>query len=30
VHYRDNFIAKILFWPISQLALLLFTLMTFY
>jgi len=30
VHYRDNFIAKILFWPISQFALLLFTLMTFY
>jgi hypothetical protein len=30
VHYRDNFIAKILFWPISQLALLLFTLMAFY
>lgn len=30
VHYRDNFVAKILFWPISQFALLLFTLMAFY
>jgi len=30
VHYRDNFIAKIVFWPASQLALLVFTLMAFY
>ncbi len=30
VHYQDNLIAKILFWPTSQFALLLFTLMTFY
>ena len=30
VHYRDNFIAKIVFWPASQLALLVFTLVTFY
>jgi hypothetical protein len=30
VHYRDNFIAKVVFWPISQFALLLFTLMAFY
>jgi hypothetical protein len=30
VHYRDNFIAKVAFWPVSQLALLLFTLMVFY
>jgi len=30
VHYQDNFIAKILFWPVSQFALLLFTLMAFY
>lgn len=30
VHYRDNFIVKVLFWPVSQLALLVFTLMVFY
>lgn len=30
VHYRDNFIAKVVFWPISQVALLYFTLMAFY
>jgi hypothetical protein len=30
VHYRDDFIAKVVFWPVSQLALLLFTLMVFY
>lgn len=30
VHYRDNFIAKLVFWPVSQLALLIFTLMAFY
>ncbi len=30
VHYRDNFIAKVLFWPISQFGLLLFTLLAFY
>ena len=30
VHYRDNFIAKVIFWPVSQFALLLFTLMAFY
>jgi len=30
VHYRDNFIAKVIFWPVSQFALLLFTLLAFY
>ncbi len=30
VHYRDNFIVKVVFWPVSQLALLVFTLMVFY
>jgi hypothetical protein len=30
VHYRDNFIVKVAFWPLSQFALLLFTLMAFY
>ena len=30
IHYRDDFIAKVVFWPVSQLALLLFTLMAFY
>lgn len=30
VHYRDNFIAKVVFWPASQLALLVFTLVAFY
>ncbi len=30
VQYRDDFIAKVVFWPVSQLALLLFTLMVFY
>jgi hypothetical protein len=30
VHYRDNFIVKVAFWPASQLALLVFTLMAFY
>ena len=30
VHYRDNFIVKVAFWPVSQLALLVFTLMAFY
>jgi type II secretory pathway pseudopilin PulG len=30
VHYRDNFIAKVVFWPVSQFALLWFTLMAFY
>lgn len=30
VHYRDNFLAKVVFWPVSQLALLLFTLVAFY
>lgn len=30
VHYRDNFIAKVVYWPASQLALLVFTLMAFY
>jgi len=30
VHYRDNFLAKVVFWPVSQLALLLFTLIVFY
>ena len=30
VHYHDNFIAKVAFWPVSQLALLIFTLMAFY
>ena len=30
VHYRDGFVAKVLYWPVSQLALLLFTLMVFY
>lgn len=30
IHYRDDFIAKVVFWPVSQLALLVFTLMAFY
>ncbi len=30
IHYNDNFIAKVAFWPISQFALLWFTLMKFY
>lgn len=30
IHYRDNFVAKVIFWPVSQFALLLFTLMAFY
>ena len=30
IHYRDDFIAKVSFWPVSQLALLIFTLMAFY
>lgn len=30
IRYRDNFIAKILFWPLSQLALLVLTLLAFY
>jgi hypothetical protein len=30
IHYRENFIAKVIYWPASQLALLLFTLMAFY
>jgi hypothetical protein len=30
IQYRDDFIAKVVFWPVSQLALLLFTLMVFY
>ena len=30
IHYRDDFLAKVVFWPVSQLALLLFTLMVFY
>jgi hypothetical protein len=30
IQYRDDFIAKVIFWPVSQLALLLFTLMVFY
>jgi hypothetical protein len=30
IHYRDNLVAKVLFWPISQFALLVFTLWAFY
>jgi len=30
VQYQDDFIAKVAFWPVSQLALILFTLMVFY
>jgi hypothetical protein len=30
VHYRDNFVAKIAFWPLSQLALLIATMVVFY
>lgn len=30
IQYRDNFIPKVLFWPVSQFALLLFTLLAFY
>lgn len=30
IHYRDDFIAKVVYWPGSQLTLLVFTLMVFY
>jgi hypothetical protein len=30
VYYRDNFIAKVLFWPLSQFALLVLTLLAFF
>ena len=30
IQYQDDFIAKVAFWPVSQLALILLTLMVFY